>query len=324
MKIVRLFEDNMLNYELEMIKKYDLDMSIEVKPSKTEEEIIKNAQDADIIITVYEPLTKKVLENLPNLKLVLFRSIGFNTIDLEYANSINLPVSHLSEYCVDEVANYVVAAILMNNRRINDFNDSIKVDKVWDYMLYPNMRRLSEQTVGLIGFGNIPRLVAKRLSIFGCEIVAYDPFVSDDIFEKYGVKKVELDTLFEKCDYISSHLPLNDKTKGMLNKKLFDKTTKEPVLINSSRGAVVVENDLVKALENGKFSYAILDVVSSEDPDLNSLPFMQMKNVVLTPHIAFYSTDAILHGVRENMENIKAFINGNYENANIVNKVNLK
>lgn len=319
MKIVRLFEDDMLDYELEMIKKYGLDVTIEVKPSKTEEEIIENAKDADIIITVYEPLTKKVLEQLPNLKLVLFRSIGFNTVDLEYANSINLPVSHLSEYCVDEVANYVVAAILMHNRRINDFNDSIKIDKVWDYMLFPNMRRLSEQTVGLIGFGNIPRLVAKRLAVFGCEIVAYDPFVSDEIFEKNGVTKVDLENLFEKCDYISSHLPLNEKTRGMLNKQLFDKTTKEPVFINSSRGAVVVENDLVDALDNGKISYAILDVVSSEDPDLNVLPFMNMKNVVLTPHVAFYSTDAILHGVRENIENIKAFIEKKYEDANIVN-----
>ena len=319
MKVVRLFEDNMFEHELQAIQALKLDLEMVVRPSQTPSEIIENAKDADIIITVYEPLTKEVLSQLPNLKLVVYRSIGFNSVDLAYANERQLPVSHITQYCVDEVANYVVAAILSHNRRILDFNQSVKVDHKWDYELFPDMRRLSSLTVGLIGFGNIPRLVAQRLQVFGCKVMAYDPFVPAEVFANAGVTQVSLEEIFEHSDYISSHLPLNDSTKEMLNATLFNLCENRPVFINSSRGGVVNEEDLVAALQSGKVSYAILDVVHSEDPDLSKLPFMQMDNVVLTPHIAFYSQEAFIQGVQDNFKNIQAFLNGDLAHAEIVN-----
>lgn len=319
MKVVRLFEDNMFEHELQAIQAFNLDLEMVVRPSQTPSEIIENAKDADIIITVYEPLTKEVLSQLPNLKLVVYRSIGFNSVDLAYANERQLPVSHITQYCVDEVANYVVAAILSHNRRILDFNQSVKVGHKWDYELFPDMRRLSSLTVGLIGFGNIPRLVAQRLQVFGCKVMAYDPFVPAEVFANTGVTQVSLEEIFAHSDYISSHLPLNDSTKEMLNATLFNLCENQPVFINSSRGGVVNEKDLVAALQSGKLSYAILDVVHSEDPDLSKLPFMQMDNVVLTPHIAFYSQEAFIQGVQDNFKNIQAFLNGDLAHAEIVN-----
>lgn len=319
MKVVRLFEDNMFEHELQAIQALNLDLEMVVRPSQTPSEIIENAKDADIIITVYEPLTKEVLSQLPNLKLVVYRSIGFNSVDLAYANERQLPVSHITQYCVDEVANYVVAAILSHNRRILDFNQSVKVGHKWDYELFPDMRRLSSLTVGLIGFGNIPRLVAQRLQVFGCKVMAYDPFVPAEVFANAGVTQVSLEEIFAHSDYISSHLPLNDSTKEMLNATLFNLCENQPVFINSSRGGVVNEKDLVPALQSGKLSYAILDVVHSEDPDLSKLPFMQMDNVVLTPHIAFYSQEAFIQGVQDNFKNIQAFLNGDLAHAEIVN-----
>lgn len=319
MKVVRLFEDNMFEHELQAIQALNLDLEMVVRPSQTPSEIIENAKDADIIITVYELLTKEVLSQLPNLKLVVYRSIGFNSVDLAYANERQLPVSHITQYCVDEVANYVVAAILSHNRRILDFNQSVKVGHKWDYELFPDMRRLSSLTVGLIGFGNIPRLVAQRLQVFGCKVMAYDPFVPAEVFANAGVTQVSLEEIFAHSDYISSHLPLNDSTKEMLNATLFNLCENQPVFINSSRGGVVNEKDLVAALQSGKLSYAILDVVHSEDPDLSKLPFMQMDNVVLTPHIAFYSQEAFIQGVQDNFKNIQAFLNGDLAHAEIVN-----
>ena len=309
----------MFEHELQAIQALNLDLEMVVRPSQTPSEIIENAKDADIIITVYEPLTKEVLSQLPNLKLVVYRSIGFNSVDLAYANERQLPVSHITQYCVDEVANYVVAAILSHNRRILDFNQSVKVGHKWDYELFPDMRRLSSLTVGLIGFGNIPRLVAQRLQVFGCKVMAYDPFVPAEVFANAGVIQVSLEEIFAHSDYISSHLPLNDSTKEMLNATLFNLCENQPVFINSSRGGVVNEKDLVAALQSGKLSYAILDVVHSEDPDLSKLPFMQMDNVVLTPHIAFYSQEAFIQGVQDNFKNIQAFLNGDLAHAEIVN-----
>lgn len=323
-KIVRLFEDNMYDVEQKMIKELGMDASIEVIPSGTEDEIIENAKDADVIICVYEPLTKKVLENLKNLKMVIFRSIGFNGIDMDYANEINLSVSHTSRYCTDEVANYVVSAIVLHNRRILEFNKSVKVDRKWDCELFPDMRRLSSRTIGLIGFGNIPKLITKRLKAFGPEIVAYDPFVPDEVFEEYGVKRVDLETLFAQSDYISSHLPLNKQTEKSLNKSLFDLVKDGAVFINSSRGGVVDEEDLYEALTEGNLSYAILDVLSSEDPDLSKAKLVDLDNVVVTPHIAFYSQDAFVQGAEDTMKNIHAFMNKEYKNAEIVNLRNIE
>lgn len=323
-KIVRLFEDNMYDVEQKMIKELGMDASIEVIPSGTEDEIIENAKDADVIICVYEPLTKKVLENLKSLKMVIFRSIGFNGIDMDYANEINLSVSHTSRYCTDEVANYVVSAIFLHNRRILEFNKSVKVDRKWDCELFPDMRRLSSRTIGLIGFGNIPKLITKRLKAFGPEIVAYDPFVPDEVFEEYGVKRVDLETLFAQSDYISSHLPLNKQTEKSLNKSLFDLVKDGAVFINSSRGGVVDEEDLYEALTEGNLSYAILDVLSSEDPDLSKAKLVDLDNVVVTPHIAFYSQDAFVQGAEDTMKNIHAFMNKEYKNAEIVNLRNIE
>lgn len=323
MKVVRLFEDHMLKHEQAIMKALGLDIDFEVRPSYTEADVIKNAKDADVIIAVYEPLTANVLSQLPNLKLVQFRSIGFNGIDMAYANDHNLPVSTVSKYCIDEVANYVVAAILMHNRRIHDFNTSVKVSHEWDYEKFPDMRRLSAQTIGLIGFGNIPRLVTQRLKAFGCAILAYDPFVDATTFAEMGVTKVDLDTLFAQSDYISSHLPYNKATHQLLNADLFALTTKSPVFINSSRGGVVNEADLILALTNGQLSYAILDVVHTENPDLSTLPLMNLENVILTPHIAFYSQEAFIQGAQDNFKNLAQFLNGNYHKAEIVNLRNL-
>ena len=319
MKIVRLFEDDMLAVEEKCLADLGIDAELVVRPSQTEDEVIENAKDADIIITVYEPLTKRVLENLPQLKLVVYRSIGFNNIDLDYANAINLPVSHITKYCVDEVANYVLSAILSNNRRLLEFNKAVKSEHKWDCELFPEMRRLSAQTVGLIGFGNIPKLVAERLRVFGPRVIAYDPFVDDAVFEAYGVDKVELEQLFSESDYISSHLPLNAATAGLIDKKLFEKVRPGATFINSSRGGVVNEVDLHQALTDGPLAYAILDVLSSETPDLSETPLVSLDNVVLTPHVAFYSQDAFEQGAVDTLVNIHDFLSGNLEAAEIVN-----
>jgi len=319
-KVVRLFEDHTLEHEERFLQEYKDVIDFEIRPSFTEEDVIKNAADADIILVVYEPITKKVLENLPHLKMVAYRSIGFNTIDLEYANEINLPVANITQYCIHEVADYVAAGILAHNRRLLDFNKSVKEDKKWDYELFPNMRRLSAQTVGFIGFGNIAQLVAKRLEVFGAKMIAYDPYLDEEVFKKLGIESVSLEEIFKASDYISSHLPLNPETENTINKDLFALTTKEPVFVNSSRGGVVDEGDLKESLENGQISYAILDVLHDEYPDLDKLPFMNMDNVILTPHIAFYSLEAFGQSAVDSLKNVISFIHEKYDQIEFVNR----
>lgn len=317
-KVVRLFEDDgTAKNQREMIKGI---AEYEVKPSFSEKEVIENAKDAEYIIVGYEQITENVLRNLPNLKMVAFQSIGVNGIDMKVANELNLPVSHIATYCVPEVADYVAATILADNRKLFQLNKSIKDDKKWEYDLYPNMRRLSEQTVGFLGFGNIPRAIRQRLASFGCKIIAYDPFLEKSIFEKNDVTQVEIEEVFLESDFISLHLPLNPKTEKSIGKDLFDITQKHPTLINSSRGGVINEEDLLNALDSNQISFAYLDVLESESPNLNENPLVLNEKTLLTPHSAFYSVDSMKQSGTDTIQNIINFIENKFDSVQIVNR----
>lgn len=291
------------------------------RPSYTEKEIIENAKDADVIICIYENINRNVIEALTHLKMIAFKSIGFNSVDLAYATEKNIAVSHNTKYCVKEVADYVMSAILLSNRKIIQFNKSVIEDKKWDFTIFPEIQRLEEQVVGFLGFGNIPKLVAERCKPYGCKLIAYDPFVSEEVASKYDVKLVDKEQIFKEADYISCHLPSNKSTENSINKEYFDLIKDSAVFINSSRGNIVQENDLIEALDNGKVSMAILDVVHDENPDVVSNPLINHKNVIATPHIAFYSRQSTRDGRIETATNIKHFLEKNYDKAQIINKV---
>lgn len=293
-------------------------------PGLTEEEVIKNGQGADAIIVVYEPITKKVIDALPDLKLIAYKSIGFNSVDLAYATEKGIPVCHITQYCTQEVADYVMSCILSHNRRLFTFDDSVRNKKEWNFALCPDMQRLGEQTVGFVGFGNIPKLVAKRLAPYGCKLIAFDPFVEEEVMKEFGVEKVEKDEVFAKADYISCHLPLNPHTERSITKEDFDKIEDSAVFINSARGGVIVEEDLVEALDKGKVKAAYLDVLTDESPDLDTNPLFGRKDVILTPHIAFYSEQSVRDGIIDCAEHVRNFFEGNYETIEFVNKVPLK
>lgn len=316
--IVRLFEDDgTVSDQREMVEGI---ARYEVRPSSTEEEIIENAKDASFIIVGYEQITANVLNNLPNLKMVAFQSIGVNGIDMETAIEKNIPVCNIGTYCVPEVADYVTATILADNRQLFQLNHLVKQEKKWQYDAVPNMRRLSQQTVGFVGFGNIPRTVRDRLVAFGCKVVAYDPFLEDSVFKQNHVEKVTLEEVFKVSDYISLHLPLTPQTNESINKDLFNLTEKQPVLINSARGGVVNEADLVSALDSEQISFAYLDVLKSEFPDLETDPLVLHKKTLLTPHSAFYSVDSMKQSGTDSIRNVINFINKNYDAVEIVNR----
>ena len=294
-------------------------------PSATEEEIIANCQDADAVICAYEPFTARVIDALPNLKLISFKTIGFNYADTDHARGKGIPVAHISKYCTKEVAEYVVGLILALNRRIIQFNTSTHIDKEWKYNLFPEMRRLDEQTIGLIGFGNIPKLVTERLRPFNSKIIAYDPFVDPAKAKaEYGVDIVSLDEVLANSDILSIHLPANKDTEKIINDETIGKMKDGVIFINSARGAVVDEDSIVKAIDSGKIKYYATDVVSEEYPDMKTHPFSERENIILTPHIAFYSKESLRDGIIECAENVRNFAEGNYEKCDIVNGVKFK
>lgn len=292
------------------------------KPCKTEDELIEKCVDADAVICCYEPFTARVMDKLPNLKIIAFKAIGVNYADLGAAKERNIAVTNIPHYCLHEVADHAVALMISINRRLIQFNKSVQQDKEWKYDFCPNISRFNESIVGLLGFGNISRQVAKRLKGFGPKIIAYDPFIDVKVADEYGVELVELDELYKEADYISCHLPFNKHTEKMLNAESFAKMKDGVVLINTSRGGVIDEKALLAALDSGKVGFAGLDVLTDEYPDMNTNPFCGRDDVILTPHVAFYSLSSVRDARIQAAENVLYYLKGEYDKCNIVNGLN--
>ncbi len=321
-KVVRTYEfPGALEIEKEVLGE---DIIILERPSKTEEELINNCWDADAVICAYEPFTKNVIKQLPNLKLISFGTIGFNYADIDYAHEKNIPVTNISQYCIEEVADYTVGMILMLNRRLLQFNTSVKRDREWDFELFPEMTRLGNNTVGLLGFGNISKLVTKRLKAFGCKIIAYDPYVNaQEIKDVYDIELLPLDEVLRQSDIISIHLPANQTTYKMINNESILKMKDRVIIINAARGQVIDEQAIVRSIDSGKIAYYAADVLHEENPDLKKHPFIERENIILTPHIAFYSQESLKEATTESALNVKHYFAGEYSKCQVVNNVEL-
>lgn len=293
-------------------------------PCVTEKDLIENCKDADAVLSVYEPFTAFVMDNLPKLKIISIKAIGVDNVDIEAARQRGIAVTNTPRYCINEVADHTVMLLLAINRRLIQFHNSIQKDKLWKFSICRDISRLGECTIGLLGFGNIPRLVTKRLKGFSPKIIAYDPYVEKKIANEYEVELKNVDYLYENSDYICCHLPHNKYTEKFVNENAFNRMKDGVVFINTGRGKVVDEQALINALDKGKIGYAGLDVLEDEYPDMNISPLNGRDNVLLTPHVAFYSTASVRDARIHSAENILFYLKGDYEKCNIINGVNVK
>lgn len=287
----------------------------------TEEDILRQCGDADAIICAYEPFTARVLRELPNLKHLAFKTIGYNYADVACARELGIAVSHISRYCVNEVADYATGLILTLNRRIAQFNDDVHQNKAWNFMLCPEMRRFRETTVGLIGFGNIPRLIARRLKPFGVRVIASDPYVDPRLAASLDVELKSFNEVFAEADYLSIHLPLSPATEKFMGREQFARMKDGAVFINSARGGLVDEEALIEALDSGKLRFAAMDVVEDVYPDMETHPFASRSDILLTPHIAWFSEESVREGRIEAAQNVLNFFRGEYDKCQIINGV---
>jgi D-3-phosphoglycerate dehydrogenase / 2-oxoglutarate reductase len=285
--VITDYEFEHLTYERQVLE--DPRIKVEAYQCKTEDEVIEVCRDADAIICQYAPMTEKVINQLTKCKLISRYGIGTNNIDIEAATRKKICISNAPDCTIEEVSNHALAFILDAVRKITVSNYHVKRG-VWDYTKAKPIFRLADKVLGLIGFGNIPQRLVEKVKPLGMEIVVYDPFVSEEILQKYGVTRVSLEELCKKSHIISLHTPLTQETEGLMNDGLFELMQKGTILINTSRGPVIKEDSLLKALENGTIAVAGLDVFENE-PISEGHPFLQMENVTLTPHMAWYSEE---------------------------------
>ncbi len=276
--------------------------------------IYERAKGCDIIITNKTPLRKELLEKLADVKYIGLLSTGFNIVDWEYCKEKGIPVCNVPSYSTSAVAQLTFALILEHTNAVAIHSNSVHSGEwsnckdfcYWKTPLY----ELDGKTLGIIGFGKIGKAVAKIASAFGMKVL-----VSTNHPAPFGdVEFVEKDELLAKSDFVSLHCPLTPLTEGMVNAEFLSKMKKNAVLINTSRGQVINENDLAVALKNGVIAGAGLDVLSVEPPAPdNSL--LGIENCFITPHIAwagFETRERLMSVVREN---INAFMNGKPQNV---------
>ncbi|MGC8831694.1 MAG: 2-hydroxyacid dehydrogenase [Thermoproteota archaeon] len=272
-------------------------------------------RDFEILsVFVFSKVNRRVIESLPNLRLIVTRSSGFDHIDVQAAGERGIVVSNVPGYGSMPVAEHVFALLLAVLRKVVKADSAVRASK-W---LSPGLqgRLVNGKTFGVIGTGAIGESVARIARAFGANVIAYDVF-KKPVLEAEGILKyVPLEEVLEKSDIISLHVPLTKETYRLINRGSIAKMKKGVVLINTSRGQIVDQEALVEALRNGRISGAGLDVFEKEPPDPDD-PILRLENVVLTPHVAWNTAEAEDHILQTTISNIRAFVKGNP--VNIVN-----
>ncbi|HHT23957.1 MAG TPA: C-terminal binding protein [Clostridiaceae bacterium] len=257
---------------------------------KTPQELIPVLKDADAVITQYGDINHQVISQMEKCKVIVRYGIGYNNIDVNAATENNIYVCNVPDYCIDEVSNHVIMMIFSLSKKLPVFSKA-STEEDFSYRKAKPIFRLAGQTLGLVGFGRIPRLVAEKMQNFSLNIIAYDPFVDSSVFEKYGVSQVSLDELLKLSDYISLHTPLTEETYHLINHDAFLKMKSNAYIINTSRGEIISEKDLLEALNKNLIAGAGLDVFEKEPVEPNN-PLLSLPNVIVTPHSAWYSEEA--------------------------------
>lgn len=294
--------------------------TIRIVSCNTVNEMIQVSKDADALMVAdiaHIPITKEVIKQLKKVKVISIYGVGTSAIDIKAAKEYNIIVTNVPDYGISEVADHTMALILSLLRRIHVLDKALrkfgwsKVRNNISYIreMFGEIRRTNTLILGLIGFGRIARAVAQRAKVFGLNVLAYDPYVLDGVFKEANVKKVDLNEILKEADVISIHVPLTEETRHMIGEKEFEKMKRNTFIVNTSRGAVIDESALIKALKEKKIAGAALDVFE-EEPINEKNPLLQMDNVILTPHIAWYSEEAMLDQKRKAALNVRNVLCG--------------
>ncbi|MCX5831668.1 MAG: D-2-hydroxyacid dehydrogenase [Deltaproteobacteria bacterium] len=280
----------------------------------------ERSRGADILFTNKTLLGEDLFTDLPELKYIGVLATGYNVVDVEAAKKRNIPVTNIPTYGTSSVAQMTFAILLELCNHVHDHSSAVhRGDWVkcidWCFWNHP-LIELADKTMGIIGFGRIGQRVADIATALGMNVLGFDAYKSDQSLRR-NFRWAELDELLRESDVVSLHCPLFPATQGIINKDNLSKMKRTAFLINTSRGPLVVDEDLTEALNKGIIAGAGLDVLSVEPPQADN-PLLGAKNCVITPHIAWATKEARARLMDVAVDNLKAFLAGNP--VNVVNK----
>ena len=295
------------------------ELTVYDRTSLTDEaETIARIGDAEIVFTNKTPITRKVLDACPGIRFISLLATGYNCVDYAYAREKGIPVTNVPTYGTASVGQFAIALLLEICHHIGHHDASVHAGNWercadWCYWDYP-LIELAGKTMGIIGFGRIGQTTGRIARAMGMEVLAYDSHPSDA--GRAIAEYVDLDALLSRSDVVALHCPLFPETEGIINRETIAKMKDGAILLNNSRGPLVVEQDLADALNAGKLAAAGLDVVSTE-PIRGDNPLLNAKNCIITPHISWAPKESRQRIMDCAVSNVKAFLSGSP--VNVVN-----
>lgn len=285
-----------------------IDATLDVHQCKTAEEVAATIGDPDAIITQWAPLTREILSGLTKCKVICRNGVGVDNIDLEACKDLGIAVLNVPAYCIQEVADHAVMLGIACCRRLQPTIDFVRTGGWGEEPILP-AHRLDQLTFGVLGLGRIGRASAARAKPFFKKVIGFDAYVQSGPVEHIDEVKGSLEEMLGEADVVTLHIPGTPETIKLMNAERFAQMKQGAVLVNTCRGVVVDTDALVDALQSGHLSGAGLDVHNPE-PLPQDHPLRSMPNVIITPHVAYYSIEAVIQARRETAENIALFVQG--------------
>lgn len=287
MKIVKC--DGVLTVEPEQYAYLaGLDATLIEKTLLNEDDLIEQCYDADALMILREPVTERVVKALPKLKVIGRFGVGLDSIDVEACTQAGVQVTYVPDSNLDEVSTHAVAMMLALARRLKRYDTAVRAGR-WQAMVEgEGIIRPSHQTLGLIGFGQIGRMTARKAAAFGYKVVAYDPYMAPESIAATGVEAATFEEVITQSDIVSLHVPATPETQNIISKDVLARMKKGAILINVSRGGLVDEGALADALKSAHLSGAGIDTLVQEPPRPDN-PLLRVENLLLSPHAAHYS-----------------------------------
>ncbi len=294
-----------LNPAREVLSRIGAELLLAEAP--TSEAIMQVARNADAVLVTYAKITAEMISQMTRCRIIARFGIGVDNVDIPAATKAGIVVTRVPDYCIDEVSDHTMALLLALARKIPFANSRAHAGH-WEMPAVVPIYRLRGSVMGLVGFGRIPQLVAPKAKAFGLKVISCDPLVSQETMNRAGVEKVEFSELVSVSDHISIHAPLLPETDHLFNASIFCKMKPTAYLINTARGPIVDEQALAQALDQGHLAGAALDVLSREPPSAS--PLFGRENVILTPHMSFYSAESLIDLQRKAAEEVVRVLSG--------------
>jgi len=308
-KKVVILDDRYPHYDEETAVLKPLGITPEIFKSADPDEIIKKCADADGIILNLAPMNAKIIAALNKCRVISRYGVGYDNVAMAEATAKKIWVANVSDYCAEDVSDQAFSLFLSCVRKVALRDRQVRAG-TWKVQADGPQWRIKDKTFVFFGFGQIARIFYRKLSGFNPDrVLVFDPFLDEAAIRSAGAEKVDWETALREGDYFSIHMPLNDKTRGMFNEEVFKKMKKTAIIINTSRGPIIDENALHKALSERWINSAGLDVFATE-PINNDNPLLKLDNITVSGHVGWYTEEAQSELKRKAAENVRDVLGG--------------